>query len=166
MKELVAQYGAIKPGEKPSRTLSVPKRTDEGRNVSAAVRTVLEARVTPENMVPTIEDAIESGDFSYETITDKASLARAKSKIRRGYQEAYDDFRDAARRGNVSKDQFTLGLELYNQAANAGTEEGMMFSLCSKRCCAPCAQTRLRLRAQKKNPSRKSMYIYHLIPKR
>ena len=124
VKELVAQYGAIKPGEKPSRTLSVPKRTDEGRNVSAAVRTVLEARVTPENMVPTIEDAIESGDFSYETITDKASLARAKSKIRRGYQEAYDDFRDAARRGIVSKDQFTLGLELYNQAANAGTEEG------------------------------------------
>ena len=27
---------------------------------------------------------------------------------------------------------------------------GMMFSLRSKRCCAPCAQTRLRLRAQKK----------------
>lgn len=124
VKELVAQYGAIKPGEKPSRTLSVPKRTDEGRNVSAAVRTVLEARVTPDGMVPTIEDAIESGDFSYETITDKASLARAKSKIRRGYQEAYDDFRSAARRGNVSKDQITLGFELYNQAANAGTEEG------------------------------------------
>ncbi len=124
VKELVAQYGAIKPGEKPSRTLSVPKRTGEGRNVSAAVRTVLEARVTPDGMVPTIEDAIESGDFSYETITDKASLARAKSKISRGYQEAYDDFRDAARRGIVSKDQFTLGLELYNQAANAGTEEG------------------------------------------
>ena len=124
VKELVAQYGAIKPGEKPSRTLSVPKRTDEGRNVSEAVRTVLEARVTPDGMVPTIEDAIESGDFSYETITDKASLARAKSKIRRGYQEAYDDFRSAARRGNVSKDQITLGFELYNQAANAGTEEG------------------------------------------
>jgi hypothetical protein len=124
VKELVAQYGAIKPGEKPSRTLSVPKRTDEGRNVSEAVRTVLEARVTPDGMVPTIEDAIESGDFSYETITDKASLARAKSKIRRGYQVAYDDFRSAARRGNVSKDQITLGFELYNQAANAGTEEG------------------------------------------
>lgn len=124
VKELVAQYGAIKPGEKPSRTLSVPKRTDEGRNVSAAVRTVLEARVTPDGMVPTIEDAIESGDFSYETITDKASLARAKSKIRRGYQEAYDDFRDAARNGIVSKDQFTLGLELYNQAANSGTADG------------------------------------------
>lgn len=124
VKELVAQYGAIKPGEKPSRTLSVPKRTDEGRNVSEAVRTVLEARVTPDGMVPTIEDAIESGDFSYETITDKASLARAKSKIRRGYQAAYDDFRSAARRGNVSKDQITLGFELYNQAANAGTEEG------------------------------------------
>ena len=124
VKELVAQYGAIKPGEKPSRTLSVPKRTDEGRNVSEAVRTVLEARVTPDGMVPTIEDAIESGDFSYETITDKASLARAKSKIRRGYQAAYDDFRSAARHGNVSKDQITLGFELYNQAANAGTEEG------------------------------------------
>ena len=124
VKELVAQYGAIKPGEKPSRTLSVPKRTDEGRNVSEAVRTVLEARVTPDGMVPTIKDAIESGDFSYETITDKASLARAKSKIRRGYQAAYDDFRSAARRGNVSKDQITLGFELYNQAANAGTEEG------------------------------------------
>lgn len=124
VKELVAQYGAIKPGEKPSRTLSVPKRTDEGRNVSAAVRTVLEARVTPENMVPTIEDAIESGDFSYETITDKASLARAKSKVRKDYQKAYDDFRDAARNGIVSKDQFTLGLELYNQAANSGTADG------------------------------------------
>ena len=124
VKELVAQYGAIKPGEKPSRTLSVPKRTDEGRNVSEAVRTVLEARVTPDGIVPTIEDAIESGDFSYETITDKASLARAKSKIRRGYQAAYDDFRSAARRGNVSKDQITLGFELYNQAANSGTEEG------------------------------------------
>ena len=124
VKELVAQYGAIKPGEKPSRTLSVPKRTDEGRNVSEAVRTVLEARVTPDGMVPTIEDAIESGDFSYETITDKASLARAKSKIRKGYQAAYDDFRSATRRGNVSKDQIALGFELYNQAANAGTEEG------------------------------------------
>lgn len=129
VKELVAQYGAIKPGEKPSRTLSVPKRTDEGRNVSEAVRTVLEARVTPDGMVPTIEDAIESGDFSYETITDKASLARAKSKIRRGYQAAYDDFRSAARRGNVSKDQITLGFELYNQAANSGTEEGTRQSM-------------------------------------
>ena len=124
VKELVAQYGAIKPGEKPSRTLSVPKRTDEGRNVSAAVRTVLEARVTPDGMVPTIEDAIESGDFSYETITDKASLALAKSKVRKDYQKAYDDFRDAARRGIVSKDQITLGFELYNQAANAGTADG------------------------------------------
>ena len=124
VKELVAQYGAIKPGEKPSRTLSVPKRTDEGRNVSAAVRTVLEARVTPDGMVPTIEDAIENGDFSYETITDKASLARAKSKVRKDYQKAYDDFRDAARNGIVSKDQFTLGLELYNQAANSGTADG------------------------------------------
>ena len=129
VKQLVEEYGAIKPGEKPSRVVSVPRKTDKNRDVSKAVRTVMEARITPETMLPTIEDAIESGDFSYETVTDKASSARARKAVKENYQSALDKYRENARRGVVSKDNAALGFELYNQAVNANTDESRKTAL-------------------------------------
>ena len=68
--ELVQKYGAIKRGERPHRDLQVPKNSADGKKVSQTVRTILEAKATPDEAIPTIEKMVEDGVFSYDTYTD------------------------------------------------------------------------------------------------
>ncbi|MBQ6796045.1 MAG: hypothetical protein IJO83_07870 [Clostridia bacterium] len=48
--ELIEKYGAIATGEKPYRDVQVPRKTAKNKKVSQTVRTILEAKVTPDEV--------------------------------------------------------------------------------------------------------------------
>ena len=124
------QYGVIEPGENPAREIQMPRKTGENENVSKTVRTVLEAKATPEAAIPTVEQMVANGDFSYETITDKAALAQANSKLQnKGWARTLSDWLGEAKKGTVSKDHTVTGWALYNNAANAGDLDTAMTVL-------------------------------------
>lgn len=127
---MVEQYGSIKPGEKPAREVRVPRRTADDRKVSQTVRTILEAKATPDAAVPNIEELTATGAFSYETYTDKAAIADAESTIRdKGYATALAEWSESVGKGEVSKANTATGWALYNAAANAGDLKSAMTVL-------------------------------------
>ena len=127
---MVEQYGSIKPGEKPAREVRVPRRTADDRKVSQTVRTILEAKATPDTAVPNIEELTATGAFSYETYTDKAAIADAESTIRdKGYATALAEWSESVGKGEVSKANTATGWALYNAAANAGDLKSAMTVL-------------------------------------
>lgn len=124
------QYGVIEPGENPFREIQMPRKTGENENVSKTVRTILEAKATPETAIPTIEQMVANGDFSYETITDKQAIADAQGKLTtKGWSKTLSKWLDEAKNGTVSKDHTVTGWALYNNAANAGDLDTAMTIL-------------------------------------
>lgn len=119
---LIEKYGAIEQGENPrARDVQVPRQTADGKKVSRTVRTVMEAAATPDAMVPTIQEMVEKGEFSYEVAGDKAAIENAEAIIRdKGFQAALMDWTGALAAGTVSKQNTATGWALYNAAAQAG----------------------------------------------
>lgn len=127
---MVEQYGSMKPGEKPAREVRVPRRTADDRKVSQTVRTILEAKATPDTAVQNIEELTATGVFSYETYTDKAAIADAENTIRdKGYATALAEWSESVGKGEVSKANTATGWALYNAAANAGDLKSAMTVL-------------------------------------
>lgn len=121
LSDYVKEYGAIPRGEKPSREITMPKKTGDGKNLSRTVRTILEAGATPEAMVPNIEKLAARGDFSYDAYTDKQAISDAESQIKKvGWAQALMDWTKAVKSGEVSKSNTAMGWALYNNAANSG----------------------------------------------
>ena len=119
---LIEKYGAIRKGENPSRDVQVPKKTDENKNVSQTVRTILEAKATPDEILPTIEKMVEDGVFSYDVYTDKQAISDANTYIKEyGWDESLDDWFDDVEKGIVSKQHTAMGWALYNNAVNLAT---------------------------------------------
>ena len=121
LEEFRKEYGTIPKGETPSREILLPRKTAADRKVSQTVRTILEAGATPDGMVPTVEDMVAKGDFSYEAYSDKKAISDAESKIRKvGWAQALMDWTNAVKSGEVSKANTAMGWALYNNAANSG----------------------------------------------
>ena len=117
-------YGTMRKGEKAARDIQLPKKSGEDEKISQTVRTVLEAKATPEEMVPDIETLALEGKFSYEVYSDKAAIADASRTIKRvGWAQALTDWKSAMKAGNVSKKNTAMGWALYNNAANSGDTE-------------------------------------------
>lgn len=114
------EYGWIKRGENPARDIQVPKRTAKDNKVSQTVRTILEAEVTPEEALPTIEKMIADGDFSYEVYGDKQAIKDAENFVKhRGWGDATREWFDRMKKGEVSKKNTAIGWTLYNNAVNS-----------------------------------------------
>lgn len=121
---MLNEYGAIPEGENPSRVIDVPVSTDGNDRVSRAARTVMEAEITPENMLGEVADAIVRGDLSHEVVTDKAATARARKTVEnKGWDGALEEFHQAARSGRLSKNNVALGQVLLNNAMNSGDSQ-------------------------------------------
>ncbi len=120
LSELVEKYGAISSGENPSREVQVPQKTSENKKVSQTVRTILEAKVTPDSAIPTIEKMVEDGVFSYDVYTDKQAIKDAENYLNNGngWLESYTDWTKDVEKGVVSKQHTVLGWALYNNAVN------------------------------------------------
>ena len=119
---LIEKYGAMEQGENPrARDVQVPSQTADGKKVSRTVRTVMEAAATPEDMVPTIQEMVEKGEFSYEVAGDKAAIHAAEATIReKGFQASLMDWTSELASGKISKQNVADGWALYNAAAQAG----------------------------------------------
>ena len=124
LKEYREKYGVFPGGEKAAREVLLPKKSSENEKISQTVRTILEAKATPEEMVPDIETLALDGKYSYEAYSDKAAIADADREIKRvGWAQALTDWKAAMKAGNVSKKNTAMGWALYNNAANSGDTE-------------------------------------------
>lgn len=119
--ELVKRYGAMPTGENPFRDIVLPKKTAKELKLSQTVRTILEAKTTPEVMVPSIQELAADGTYSYQSYSDEAALSDAEAKIRDvGWGKALEDWNKAVRSGEVSKANTAMGWALYDHSANSG----------------------------------------------
>ncbi|MBQ2897420.1 MAG: hypothetical protein IJE46_03735 [Clostridia bacterium] len=117
--ELIEKYGAIPSGERPHREVQVPRKTADGKKVSQTVRTILEAKATPDEAVPTIEKMVEDGIFSYDAYTDKQAIKDAEDYLKEyGWEKSYKNWFNDVEKGIVSKQHTAMGWALYNNAAN------------------------------------------------
>ena len=120
---LVQKYGAIHPGENPHRDVEVPRKTGKDKKVSQTVRTVLEAEVTPDTALPTIEKMVEDGVFSYDVYTDKQAIQDAQDMLKGyGWVSTYTDWMNDVKDGIVSKQHTVQGWAIYNNAVNRAAE--------------------------------------------
>ena len=115
------EYGWIPRGEKATREVWIPKKTADDKYVSQTVRTILEAKATPEDILPTVEELVANGEFSYDRYTDEEAIAEAEGTIKNlGWAEALKKWTVASSKGQISKKQTALGWALYNNAASSG----------------------------------------------
>lgn len=120
---LKEKYGYIPAGERAYREVQVPKKTADDKYVSRTIRTVLEAKATPDAMIPTLERMVAKGDFSYDRYTDKQAISDAESRIKtEGWQKTLNKWKNSTKEG-VSKENTAIGWALYNNAANSGDVE-------------------------------------------
>lgn len=120
---LKEKYGYIPAGERAYREVQVPKKTADDKYVSRTIRTVLEAKATPDAMVPTLERMVAKGDFSYDRYTDKQAINDAESRIKtEGWQKTLNKWKSSTKEG-ISKENTAIGWALYNNAANSGDVE-------------------------------------------
>ena len=120
---LKEKYGYIPAGERAYREVQVPKKTADDKYVSRTIRTVLEAKATPDAMVPTLERMVAKGEFSYDRYTDKQAISDAESRIKtEGWQKTLNKWRNSTKEG-ISKENTAIGWALYNNAANSGDVE-------------------------------------------
>lgn len=132
VEELAAAYGIIPPGEKRAREVRVPQRTDDDNRVSRAIRTIMEAQTTPELLLPRIEEMIANGEFSYNPVTNKESVAKARATINElGYDEAWRKWSNDIDDRKASSDVVTLGWILYDDALKDGNVDKAL-EICAK----------------------------------
>ena len=118
---LINQYGAIEPGENPARVVDAPKKTAPNNKVALSARTVMEAAVTPEAMLPELAQMVVDGKFSRIPVSNRQKVTAAENRIRQvGYENALRSWREDVHSGKVSDDIMAMGAVLYNAAANAG----------------------------------------------
>lgn len=119
--KLLEEYGAIKPGENPFRNVNIPQQTEKENRVSQTVRTILEAKATPDEVVPTVEQMVADGEFSYRPYSDKQAVADARAKIEKdGWAASTHEWFDRMKQGSIGKANTTMGWLLYDNAANSG----------------------------------------------
>lgn len=120
---LKKKYGYIPAGERAYREVQAPKKTADDKYVSRTIRTVLEAKATPDAMIPTLERMVEKGEFSYDRYTDKQAVSDAESRIKtEGWQKTLNKWKNSTKEG-ISKENTAIGWALYNNAANSGDVE-------------------------------------------
>lgn len=121
---LIGKYGAIEPGENPaphSYAVEVPRQTTANDRVSLSARTIMEAAVTPDAMIPDLAQMVVDGKFSRIPVSNKKSISNAETRILQvGYQNALMSWIQDVKNGNVSEQTMAMGAVLYNNAATAG----------------------------------------------
>ena len=157
---LIEKYGVIPSGERPHRDIQVPRKSGKKKNVSQTVRTILEAKATPDEAVPTIEKMVEDGIFSYDVYTDKEAIENGEDYIKEhGWEQSLIDWFEAVNSGEVSKDITTTGWILYNHAANIGdAKTSIMILDAMVRCQRSAAQALQATRILKKLSPESQLY--------
>lgn len=114
----------IPEGETPARVVDVPAQDANGRNISRTARTVMEAKQTPDEALPFIEQMVADGRFSYDSIGNQARVDKAKNVIdSKGEIKARDEWVESVKEGKWNADTVALGWMLYNKFVGNGNVE-------------------------------------------
>lgn len=120
------QYGAIPPGENPSRVVDIPVSMDGETRVGRFSRTMAEAGVTTQQAYEAIENLVAQNRMSHEIATDDAALEHASSTISTqmidgmSIESVRSQFIREASEGKATKDLAARGFLLYEQAVREG----------------------------------------------
>ena len=116
------KYDVFPEGENAARVVDVPQKMNDETNVTRFARTEMEAKVTPDSLIPVFEKAVEKGDFSYNKVTDKSAVDYAVNEIsKNGVKESIGEFIAKVDEDKIlTKNDLVMGEMLYAQAANAG----------------------------------------------
>lgn len=126
--KMVNDYGAIEPGMNPARTIDVPQSTNGTDRVSNVARTIMESGVTPDSLIPALENHVAEGLFSHDVKSLKKSLSGATKTIqKKGWQGAFDQWEEVTDgRRAVTDDDIALGQMMYTAAVEAGDTQTAM----------------------------------------
>lgn len=125
---MVNEYGAIPEGMNPARTIDVPQSTNGTDRVSNVARTIMESGVTPDSLIPALENHVAEGLFSHDVKSLKKTLSGATKTIqKKGWQGAFDQWEEVTDgRRAVTDDDIALGQMMYTAAVEAGDTQTAM----------------------------------------
>lgn len=126
--KMVNDYGAIPEGMNPARTIDVPQSTNGTDRVSNVARTIMESGVTPDSLIPALENHVAEGLFSHDVKSLKKTLSGATRTIqKKGWQGAFDQWEEVTDgRRAVTDDDIALGQMMYTAAVEAGDTQTAM----------------------------------------
>ena len=120
------EHGVHDLGEEPrARDANVPLKDEHGNKTSEAVRTIMEAKVTTDELIPAFEKEVAAGTFEKKgTSNDKAVEEAAQRIVNKPLKESVNEFRKLYSDDKVlSKDDAVFGQLLYSIAAQKGDTE-------------------------------------------
>lgn len=102
--------------------VDIPVRDPYGQMTSKTASTLINAGMTPNQISDVFTDMVRKGQLSRIPYTDNEAVQEAERIIQEnGFQRAKEDWLSEVRAGKMSKDLTTMGIVLYNNAANAGS---------------------------------------------
>lgn len=120
------QYGAIPPGENPSRVVDIPVSMDGETKVSKFARTSAEAQITTDEMVGRIEQLVQDGKLSHEVYSNKQAIEDGAKQIEKQYargktiKQIRSEFIRDANAGKAGAKFVSQGTTLYADAIAEG----------------------------------------------
>ena len=120
------QYGAIPPGENPTRVVDIPVSMDGETKVSKFSRTAAEAQITTDEMVGRIEQLVQDGKLSHEVYSNKQAIEDGAKQIEKKYargksiEQIRSEFIRDANAGKAGAKFVSQGTTLYADAIAEG----------------------------------------------
>lgn len=120
------QYGAIEPGENPTRVVDFPVSMDGETKVSRFSRTAAEAQITTDEMVGRIEQLVQDGKLSHEVYSNKQAIEDGAKQIEKQYargksiEQIRSEFIRDANAGKAGAKFVSQGTTLYADAIAEG----------------------------------------------
>lgn len=119
---LQAQSDTFHPeGAYAARPVDVPTTDFDGRNIPKSSSTVMGGQATDTATVQMLEQQIADGTLSFDTIHDTDAVASAQATMQeKGFDGAFEQYRQAVRSNIATKDNTALGQQLLIQAMRSG----------------------------------------------
>lgn len=120
------QYGAIEPGENPTRVVDLPVSMDGETKVGKFARTAAEAKITTDEMVGRIEQLVQDGKLSHEVYSNKQAIEDGAAQIEKKYargktiDQIRSEFIRDANAGKAGAKFISQGTTLYADAIAEG----------------------------------------------
>ena len=119
------KYGTIPEGENAYRKVAVPRQTSEGTKTRQGIRTILEAKSTPDQMAEALKKQVVEDAYAYVPVSDKNAEMQAEKTIRdRGQKGALERW-NAVVNGTelANKETLALAEKLMVEAGKQGDVE-------------------------------------------
>lgn len=120
------QYGAIPPGENPTRVVDLPVSMDGETKVGKFSRTAAEAQITTDEMVGRIEQLVQDGKLSHEVYSNEQAIKDGAKQIEQKYargksiEQIRSEFIRDANAGKAGAKFVSQGTTLYADAIAEG----------------------------------------------